>query len=251
MRKLSKTGLALIIVTTLLVMTVAAQSFYFIYVETTYEPSEYGWQQPWTVKQVVDFVEGTLTVTGSGYSEDPHDFELVIKSISPESDYALTAFDYEVVWMVDPDQETVTSGAYSGALLVGETVTYTGQFTPTLYGTGNLQLTINNIAWAQPEPITWTTEVVNTHSKESYMSVTNFEVVGATMSILETGTVSFEIGTTSDVQFIYKVEIVELGIKIVEGSDYVTGGFPNNYSFDFGPVTFGGSLTMRLTITNS
>ncbi len=71
-----------------------AQSFFFIFNETPFKPTNYSWQQPWEVKEMIDFVDAQLTLTGCAYEGQSHDVELVLTNVATVSNYYLLAFDY-------------------------------------------------------------------------------------------------------------------------------------------------------------
>lgn len=254
MKMLQKSVRLWVLIAALLAMTtiVAAQTFYFVFNQTVYKPSEYSWSELWEVKEKIDFVEALLTLTGPGYEGEPHDVELVIKNVATESNYVITNLDYQADWTVGAGTEVIIGGSYSGALAVNETVTYAGTFTPAIIGTGNLGMHITNIIWAKSESIIWIKDTSITGPYSSDVSVMNFEITGATMSVTEPGTVSFTIKENSGINTVncdYKVEIVEASITISEDSDSVPASGYKDYSFDFDPVPIGGDLTMLITIT--
>lgn len=228
-----------------LIIGATATTFYFHWIQTPYFPSEYSWQAPWEVKAKVDFVEATLTLTGSSYESDPHDVELVIKNVATEPNYVVLSMDYQAVWTVGADSEVIIGGTYSGALIVGENVSYTSVFTPALIGIGNVEMSITNIAWVESQPIAWTTEIVSLEPNE----VTDFIIIGATRTH-EAGTVTFTITQTTHptIKIDYKVEIVGVTV-IADVLDTVfANGVPQTFTFDIDPLTVGGAQIMRLTL---
>lgn len=251
MRK--KTAILAAALVSALIISVAAASLDFIFNQTPYYPGEYSWTAPWEVKQKVEFVEATLTVTGSSYEGDSHNAELILKNVATEPDYVITDMAYSASWNVGAESEVIIGGTFSGALLVGEIVTYTGVFTPIIVGIGNVEMSVINIVWVESEPITWTKDTTITHSKASDLEILSFTITGATMSYTEPGTVAFKIKNKSSYENIslrYKVEIVEAGITVAEASDTVNSMNEKSYSFNFDPVPIGGSLTMLITIAN-
>lgn len=227
-----------------------AQTFYFIFNQTGYKPTQYSWTEFWEVKEVADFMEATLTLTGSGYVGESHDVSLILKNAVTEPDYIITGMDYSATWFVDPDSEVIIEGSYLGALVAGETVEYTGSFTPTLVGTGDIQMSIVNIVWAQPEPITWSYETDTTGTGGKGV-IHDLIVIGAAQTLIESGTVEFTLenlfapGYTT---FGYKIEIVELGEIVAEGEVKISEHSSELLSFSFDPLAVGGTYTMKVTV---
>lgn len=243
-----KFAIGAILVAIVFTVGALAQSFFFIFNLTAYFPTQYDWQEPWEIKERVDFVEATLNITGPGYEGESHNVELTLKNVATESNYVITDMDYAANWTVGTDSEVIIEGSYSGALLVGENVTYSGSFTPTLVGAGNVEMFVSNIVWVESDPITWTTDTVITGT--TGLSIESFEITGATMSKIESGVVSFRINApmVDIAKYDYKVEVVELNLTIAEGSvssitvDYI------DYSFTFDPLEAGGAYTMQISV---
>lgn len=236
----------------LLITVGGAASFYFTFHQTPYFPSNYSWTEPWQVKQKVDFVEATLDLTGSSYQAEPHNYILTLKNVATEPTYVITNMTYSTVWNNGSASEAIKSGTYNNILGVGKNATFTGVFTPTLVGTGSVNMTISSIVWAESKPITWTTNIVN---PEPHISVTDFTVTGASKTYLEKGNVSYAVtyitGTSSQMHADCKAEIVELGITVANNLNVeLIKGSPANFNYQFGPVTQNGTLTMRLTLSN-
>lgn len=255
MQKKLKIGFITALITVLAVSAVAAQGFHLIWNAVPFEPNNYSWQEPWEVHEMVDFVDAQLTITGCSYEGQNHNIELIIANVANTPDYYLLAFTYSAKWYVDEtNQENIIAGTYSGdALAVDDFVTYTDAWVPTVIGVGVVKLNLIDIVWAQSEPITWTTDSVITHTNAEKFSILSFEITGATMSNVESGTVSFSIHTLSTLpatEYHYKVEVVEASITIAEGTDTSSPDTTKDYSFNFDPIPIGGSLTMRLTISN-
>jgi hypothetical protein len=234
----------------LLIGGALAASFYFNFHQVPYNPSKYSWTAPWQVHQLVDFVEATLDLTGSGYESDPHQFSLALKNIAPDSSYVLTNMAYSATWNNGSASETIASGVYNGALIVGNNVTYVGLFTPTLVGIGNVNMTLSSIIWAQTAPITWTTSLVDATGGTVFV-VTNFGVTGAAKTYLP-GTTTFTISNEHGSAYEYvsfKLEAPELGNLLINQTVdvYLNKAVPVTFNVPF-TVTTGGSLTMRLTL---
>lgn len=230
-----------------------APSFFFIFNETPFDPNQYNWETPWEVKEMVDFVDAQLTLTGCGYEGQSHDVELVLTNGATVSDYFLLAFDYSAKWYVDEThQENIMVGTYTGdALGVGESVTYIGVWSPTMIGVGVIKLNVIDIGWAQSEPITWQFDVIN--NVPSKVEALNFIVTGASKTYAESGTVSFDLRNVAG-----GAETISYVVKIVELSQVVgtaTGqvipmGATVNYSHDFDALAVPGTYTMQLTINS-
>lgn len=251
MQKKLKIGLITALIAVLAVSAVAAQGFHLIWNEVPFEPNNYSWQEPWEVHEMVDFVDAQLTITGCSYEGQNHNIELVITNVANTPDYYLLAFTYSAKWYVDEtNQENIITGTYSGdPLAVGDFVTYTDAWIPTVIGVGVVKLNIIDIVWAQSEPITWTTEVVN--PEPDTIEVSDFNVIGATKSYVESGTVSFTLmyNVAGSRARGYKVEIVELSVIIGEQSDItLVGNVPQTFTIPFDVLTIGGDFTMRLTV---
>lgn len=254
MKNKKKLAIAAILIAAVFMTGVLAQTFFLIFNQTPYSPSEYSWQQSWQVFEKVDFVEATLTLTGSGYAGDPHDAELILKNIATDPNYAIMDMDYQADWVIGADSELIIGGLYSDGLLVGETVTYTGTFTPTIIGAGNVEMSVTNIVWVEPEPITWTKDATVTGPYPSDIKVENFEITGATMSLIESGAVSFRINNINSYEPItcnYKVEVVELAITIAQGSDVIQPMAGKDYSFNIDPLPSGGALTLLISVVTA
>jgi len=240
MKRKLKLAVVVLLAMCALVGYAAAQSLYFYFTQTKYEPSQYHWEAPWTVQEVVDYIEATLNVTGSGVQNQPHDYTLVFKNIAPDVEaYILMSFDYAVNWTVGDQSETLVSRSYSGALLVGENVTYSGVFTPTIYGNGNIELTVENIVWAEAEPITWNAVVDNPYP--DFVTVADFHIEGASKTYLETGVA---VATFSGVGYVdFNLTLPEVGTIFVD-----EWPIDQEYRYEFGPLTTGGDLTATLTV---
>jgi len=245
--------LAIALVTAVFTATIAAQTFYLIWIQTPFVPTNYSWEEPWEIKEMVDFIEATLTVEGCGYEGQSHDAELVIKNVATTPDQYATAFDYLCKWFVDEThQETLFVGAYSGEpMSPGENVTYTMVWTPTVIGAGVMKMNVIDIAWLIPEAITWQYDVVDDTGGK--ISVTNFEVTGASVNVIEDGTVTFTIKNTqsSAITIGYTVKIVELAQTIGEllaPGELLAGGASQIYNHDFGALANPGTYTMELTV---
>jgi hypothetical protein len=229
-----------------------AQSFFFIFNETPFSPNQYNWQEPWEVKEMIDFVDAQLTLTGCAYEGQSHDFELVLTNVATVSNYYLSAFDYSAKWYIDEShQESIIAGTYSGDLLgIGESVTYTGVWVPTLIGTGVIKMSVIDIEWEYPKPITWETDIVN--NVPTKVTVLNFVVTGASKTFVESGTVTFDIRNVAagSETISYAVKIVELN-KIVGTAtgQIIPVGETRNYSHDFDALSVPGTYTMRITVS--
>jgi hypothetical protein len=247
--------LAIALVAAVFTATIAAQTFYLIWIQTPFVPTNYSWEEPWEIKEMVDFVEATLTLEGCGYEGQSHDAELVIKNVATTPDQYVTEFDYLCKWFVDDThQENIFAGTYTGdPMSPGENVAYTRVWVPTIIGIGSMKMQIIDIEWAVPEPITWTTEFID--NSENTIQIRNFVVTGASVSIAEPGTASFELNNKggSQVTITYTLEIVELSKTIATVTGLVVPGgddwYP--YSHDFDALMAGGAYTMRLTVTKT
>lgn len=236
------------LVALLTVSAVAANTFYFHFTQTPYFPGNYNWMDDWTVKEVIDFVEADLTLTGSGYQYDPHDYVLILENVATEPNYVITSMDYSATWVVGGDSEDIVTGTYSGGLLIGKTAKYAGTFTPMIFGEGKVHMDITEIVWAVGEPITWTKDT----ESHTYLTIEDYEITGATISMFEPGSVAFTISCTSAMVFDLKVEIVEPGIIIAEQTEInIIYGETLVFNFDFDPVPSSGDLTMLITTTKS
>jgi len=218
-------------------------------------PTNYSWQEPWEVKEMIDFIDAQLTLTGCAYEGQSHDVQLVLTNVATVSDYYLVAFDYSAKWYVDEThQENIIAGTYAGdPLAISESVTYTDVWVPTVIGVGVVKLNIIDIVWGQPEAITWTKDQAILGPDNSLVEFSGYAITGATVSLIEPGNVAFSVKNKDSINAIdydYKVEIVELSIIIAEG--YEPSHQPNaviNYNFDFDALPSGGLLTMFVTIT--
>ena len=241
---------AVILATAMFITGGLAQGFWFIFVEEPFDPTNYSWEDDWEVKEMVDFMEATLTIRGCSYQTQVHPVELVIQNVATVSNYYAISFAYSAQWYVDEaNQETIIQGSYDGALGIGETITDTTTFQPSVIGVGVIKLTVIDIEWVQGESITWTTEVVD--NTAGMVEVTDFTVDNINSGV--TGTVSFKAGYTSpEGTFVlaYTVEIVELALTLADVTgEILTGGQPATaYEHTFGPLPSGGSLTMRITV---
>jgi len=247
--------LAIALVAAVFMAGALAQSFFFIFNETPLSPNVYNWEASWEVKEMVDFVDAQLTLSGCGYEGQNHIIELVLTNVATVADYYLTAFTYSAKWYVDEaNQENIIAGAYTGDPLgVDESVLYTGEWIPTKIGVGVVKLNVIDIVWSQSEPITWTTEFID--NSDNTIQIRNFVVTGASMSIAEPGTASFELNNKggSIVTITYTLEIVELSktIATVTGLSVPGGADWYPYSHDFDALMAGGAYTMRLTVTKT
>lgn len=219
------------------------QTFNLIFNSKKYEPNKYSWEEPWVVQQVVDFIEATLVINGSGYQGEVHDFVLTLKSVAPDVQlYILSNMGYKTLWKVGDVNETIVSGSYSGILKVGENVTYAGTFEPSIYGEGNILMNINNIVWIEAEPITWTAKVVNTFSE--YVTVTSFTIEGAGYTYIEAGTaVATFSGASLYVYFDLTIpEVGTLSFRRLVSEEF---------RYDFDALTVGGAKVATLTVTGA
>lgn len=231
-------------------------SMVFVFTRVPFEPTGYDWEAPWEVYVVVDFIEAKLNITGSGYGNQNHDVLLIVKNIAVESDYVLLSFDYLATWTVGSDFENIIAGSWSDTLAVDLETEITDIYVPTIAGIGKVGLNLTNIVWGQTKSISWTTEVTREGSEEfESFEIENFIVTGASMSYLETGTVSFDVNSYlgASMEFEAHLKIVELDQAV--GPTNIHEIIPTNglthLSFDFGPLTEGGDLTMQLIITRA
>lgn len=231
-----------------------AQRFFLIFNEMPFTPDNYSWEEPWEVKEMIDFIDAQLTLNGCAYEGQSHDVELVLTNVATISNYYLLAFDYSAKWYVDEThQESIIAGTYAGDPLgIGENVTYTGVWVPTVIGVGVVKMNVVDIDWGQPEAITWTTDkkILGSHISDVEFSV--YAVTGATVSLIEPGNVAFKIRNKSSydvLDYDYKIEIVEMAIIIADGYETLTSGKETSYSFNFEALPSGGALTMLITIT--
>jgi len=254
MQKKLKIGLIVTLLALLTTSGVLANTFYFHWIETPFSPNNYHWSEPWEVKEMVDFLEATLTITGCAYQGQVHNVELAIKNGATVSDYYALSFAYTALWYVDAThQEVIIQGAYSGALGIGETMTDTTTWQPSIVGVGEVKLDIIDIDWQKSELITWTKNSQILGDPNHYLTLANYVITGATKSIIESGNVAFRITNVdnmSEHKFSYKVEVVELSITIAQASNIIvsSSGY-KDYSFNFDPLLSGGELTMLVTIT--
>lgn len=230
-----------------------ANTFYLIWNQTPFEPTNYSWEEFWETKEMIDFIEATLVLTGCGFEGQSHDAELVIKNVAGTPDQYATAFDYLCKFYVDEThQENIFAGTYTGdPMAPGENVTYTDVWVPTVIGMGSIKMNVIDIVWVIPEPITWQYDVVDETSGK--IEVTNFAVTGASVNVIEDGTVTFTI-TNIDASAItigYTVKIVELAQTVGEllaPGEYLAAGSSKVYSHDFGALANPGTYTMQLTV---
>lgn len=245
--KLGLIALALVAAITL----ASAASFYFIFNQTSFEPDQYTWEEPWTVSELVDFVEATFDVTGSGYAGQTHNYDLTFKNVATEPNFILLSCDYEAKFIVGVDEEVLVSGSHSSPILyLNEEVLYQGTLAPSLFGVGNVQMAISNILWGVDEAITWTTNEVNSY--DGKLAISAFTVTGASKTY-ETGQVDFTLTATdlSGTIVSFTVEVVELSQVIHTETDYtLVKDVPEAFSYSF-QCENGGSLTMQLTITDA
>lgn len=228
-----------------------AQTFNFIFNQTSFEPDNYIWSESWTVTELVDFVEVTLEVTGSGYQSQTHDYDLTIKNVASELDYILLSCDYEAKFIVGVDEEVLVSGSHVDPILyVGESVTYSGSFAPSLFGSGDIQMSITNALWGRDEAITWSTDIENPYT--SKLTITGFAISGASKTY-EQGSADWTM-TATDVSATivsFELRIVETDEIVHTETDYVlVKDVPEVFQYLF-ELTEGGSLTMKLTITDA
>jgi len=254
MKMLKKLILGIALFAALFVTVVGAQTFYFIFIETPFSPNNYSWSEPWQVNEMIDFVDAQLTLTGCAYEGQSHDVELVLTNVATSSDYYLTDFDYSAKWYIDEThQENIIAGTYTGEpLAVGESVSYTDVWTPTIIGVGDIKMNVIDIVWGQGELITWTTEVVDESGQPSAYDVTDFVVTGASLSKIESGVVSFTIYNTVDAErgISFNVKIVELDQTVADETNArLTGLDYTDFSYNFDALEDGGAYTMRLTVT--
>lgn len=231
-----------IIIAALLVGYTTAQTFNFIFNPTRYAPNKYSWLEPWEVHQTVDFISATLVVNGSGYQGENHVFTLTFLNIAPDADsYVLTSFNYQVLWKVVTVNETLTSGSYSGALLVGSNVKYTGSFTPSIYGSGNILMTVTNIVWVEKAPITWTVTPVNTYT--DYVTIASLTVQGCAKTYETEQIVATFSGPSAYVSF---------DLQTPDGTFHFTDRpTATQFTYNIGPYTTGGAKTVTLTVTGA
>ena len=250
-----KLGIAAIILVTIALTSIAnAATFYFVFNETPFDPNNYHWQEPWEIKEMVDFLEATLTITGCGYQGQLHNVELAIENVATVANYYAVSFAYTANWWIDSEnQEVIIQGLYSGGLGVGETMIDTTTFQPSLIGAGLVKMDIIDIVWAQPEPITWATNIVDTAGVVgSSIGITAFGVTGASMNIVEPGLVSVSIKSLVSGTFhiSFNVEIVELAQTVgAEVAATLNAGQTISFAYPFDALENGGAYTMRLTIT--
>jgi hypothetical protein len=256
MQRKRKLGLIATLIAVLAVSAVAANTFYFIWIETPFEPNNYHWSESWEVKEMVDFLDAQLTITGCAYQGQPHDVELIITNVATIADYYALSFAYTVNWWIDETHnEVIIQGLYDGALGIGETFTDTTVFQPSIIGIGEVKMDIIDIVWAISKPITWTTEIVDETGimGAGNFEVTEFTVTGASMSNSEPGVVSITIQNyhyPTERGISFNVEIVELSQTV--GAE-VDGRLPETYTdftYNFAALANGGAYTMRLTITD-
>lgn len=254
MRSKKKLILGAILLAAVFLAGALAQSFFLIFNETPFTPTNYSWEESWEVKEMIDFVDAQLTLTGCAYEGQSHDVELVLTNVATISNYYLVAFDYSAKWYVDEThQENIIAGTYMGdPLAIGESVAYTGVWVPTVIGIGVVKLNVIDIVWGQPEAITWTKDKSILGPKLSLVEFTSYTITGVTVSLIEPGNVAFGIknrDATNTIEYNYKVEIVELSIIIATGSEILQAQKIVDYNFDFDALPTGGALTMLVTIT--
>jgi hypothetical protein len=250
--KRTKLLIMALILSLLILGSVFATTFYFIFNQTPYKPTNYQWTEPWEVKQKVDFVEATLTLTGTGYKDEPHDVELALKNVATIPNYVILSMDYSATWNVGVESEVIIAGSTTEPLFVGGTTTVYGTFAPTLVGIGEVEMGVSNIQWVESETITWTTKVIDPEGG-SYISVTNFAVFGASKTY-QAGTANFTLtwiaGIGANGFISYKLEVPELSLLLKQELDiYLEKYIPKQFSVPF-TMTSGGSLTMQLTLFN-
>ncbi len=232
-----------------------AQSFFLIFNETPFSPTNYSWEEPWEVKEMLDFVDAQLTLTGCAYEGQSHDVELVLTNVATVSDYYLLAFDYSAKWYVsETQQENIIAGAYAGDPLgIGESVTYTGVWVPTVIGVGVIKMNVIDILWGQPQAITWAQDQAILGPKNSWVEFLGYAITGATVSLIEPGNVVFTVKNKDSINplpYDVKVEVVELAITVAEVlGESLPANQQKAYSFDFDALPSGGALTMLVTIT--
>lgn len=230
----------------------AISTFYFNFTKTDFKPDQYSWKEPWTVTQLVDFVQVTLDVVGSGYEGQTHNYEFTLKNVASEPNYILLSCNYTVKFKIGTSEETLIQGFHNNPLLyVNNSKTYSGTFAPTLYGTGNISCSINNILWGVNELITWTTQTINPYTGNLQVSPA-LAVTGATKTY-ENGTVTFSLKSTdlSTTIVTFTVKVVELNQIVAKETNYVlTKDVTTPFSYKF-QCAKGGSLTMLLNITNA
>jgi hypothetical protein len=201
---------------------------------------------------MTDFVEATLDIVGSAYQQTSHLYNLTLKNIAAEPSFVLLGCNYVVKFETSPTvNETLISGTHSSPLLyVNNSTKKSGTFVPTLYGSGNVSLYLSNITWGIDTPITWATSINNTYSTQ--LTIASFAIAGASRTYIP-GNVTFTM-TAMDLQATrvsFQIKIVETGQIIRTETDYIlVKDVPMNFNYAFTP-TIGGSLTMRLTITNA
>lgn len=224
-----------------------AQTFNFVFNETMYLPNEYLWQESWDVSLMIDYIKCILTVTGPAYQNSPHDYVLTFENTATDpNNYILMSFDYATRWVVGEEEETLISGTHSDVLLIGGApVEYTGIFTPTLAGLGNIAMDVTNIVWIQSETITWTTEI--DLGEVVSVAVDSFVITGASRTYTETGQVQITFSTTAPGSYVeFDLTLPETGTT---NFDFQTMTETNNlFTYDFDPLTLGGDLTCTVTL---
>jgi hypothetical protein len=232
---------------------VSAGTFYYNFTSTPYKPDQYGWKQPWTIYQMVDFVEATLNVQGSGYQSITHNYNLTLKNVASDPTYVLLSCNYVAKFENGITQEQLLNGTHTSPLLYKNNSTkYSGTFVPTLYGVGNITMSLTNIQWGVDAPITWTTSVINASAYVGKLTVADLQVIGASRTYIP-GNVTFTLKATDQTGTIvsFELKIFETGLVVKTVTDYVLvkdALTPFNYPFT---PTSGGALTMQLTITNA
>jgi len=208
------------------------------------------------VTQLVDFVEVTLDVTGSGYEGQTHDYDITIKNVASEPDYILLSCDYEVKFIVGIDEESLIAGNHNDPLLyVGEEQSYIGTFAPSLVGVGNIEVSMTNAAWGRDASIVWTTNVINPWGPTNPLTVSNPVLTGASKTY-EDGNVAFTLTELSN-----SAHWIDFTVKVYDGATLIqtiaevfnaemTHDVPIPFDYDF-VCTSGGSLTMEIEITNA
>lgn len=237
-----------LIVLASIVTYVLANSFYFNFIATPYNPSRYTWTNPWTVSQAVDFVAATLNITGSGFQNDLQTYILAFQNTATDiQNYILSGFTYNVTFTVGAQTQVITSGTYAGTpLLITNTTTSNGTFTPTMYGAGNVNMSITGITWIQSQPITWSTNVLDPNTlTPTWVLVQNFTISGATRGYTSPGTVNIKFDPTKGGYVRFNVTLPTLGTQ-----SFVFQQLLQNFTYAFPAIPVSGAQTCTLTIVS-
>lgn len=245
-----KIGIIAALIVSLLIGTVFGSTFYLTFIQTPYDPNLYAWTEPWEVFLSIDYISAYLTITGSAFQFDDHSYELSFENVAEDPlMYLLDAFDYEVVWTVGLDEETLISGSFADMLLVGETVLYEGIFSPTISGIGDLRMNINNIVWTESEAIYWSYTTIDLNDViPNYIILDSFTISGASTTYFETGQVQIVFSSPSAVPTYVTFDLTLPEIGTVNFDFHLETGTNDMFTYDFGPLTIGGDLTCTLTV---